>query len=44
MVFNVMDMLGYVNFSDEVMVLMWLVDGVLFVVDVCEGVMILTTR
>jgi len=44
MVFNVMDTPGHVNFSDEVTASMRLADGVLLVVDACEGVMTSTTR
>lgn len=35
---NIIDILGYVDFVDEVVVVFWLVDGVCLVVDVVEGV------
>lgn len=37
---NLVDIFGYVNFVDEVVVFFWLVDGVCLVVDVVEGVQI----
>ena len=44
MLMNVIDTPGHVNFSDEVTASMRLADGVLLVVDACEGVMASTTR
>lgn len=37
---NIMDISGYVNFSDEMSVVFRFVDGVVLVVDVVEGVMV----
>jgi len=42
--FNIMDTPGHVNFSDEVTASFRLADGVLLVVDACEGVMSSTQR
>lgn len=44
MLFNMIDTPGHVNFSDEVTASYRLADGVLLVVDACEGVMASTTR
>ena len=44
LLFNIMDTPGHVNFSDEVTASFRLADGVLLVVDACEGVMSSTQR
>lgn len=44
LLFNMMDTPGHVNFSDEITASFRLADGVLLVVDACEGVMSSTQR
>ena len=44
MLMNLIDTPGHVNFSDEVTASMRVADGLLLVVDACEGVMTSTTR